>query len=109
VIYHCVRKIGFAKADKDTDGVSTLAKNPTKYRREMMTILNFLDSIAIGIQQELYVERVAFDHIEAIVRTHVADLIDSGIIERADCKRESWHRLLDLRDKWVRDTPAFRG
>ena len=103
VLYHCIRRIGLAEAD------GSLEKDPMRYRREMMTVLNFLDSIAIGIDQDLYVERVAFDHIEAIVRTHVFDLIDSGIVDRATCRRDSWHRLIDRRDKWVRAAPTFRG
>ncbi|HEY0464322.1 MAG TPA: hypothetical protein VGC79_08945, partial [Polyangiaceae bacterium] len=47
------------------------AKDLKKHRPDIVTVLNYLDSIAVGIEQELYIEELARDHIESIVKTHV--------------------------------------
>jgi hypothetical protein len=102
LMYHCLKKIRGAKDS------GSLEKDAKKYRREIITILNFLDAIAIGIQQDLYIEELAYDHLEGIIKTHVSDLIDSGITDAAGCPRVQWQRLMDLRDKWARAKPHFK-
>jgi len=47
----------------------------------MNVVLNFLDAIAIGIEQGLYIEGLAWDHLDTIVKRHVKRLIDSGFVE----------------------------
>jgi hypothetical protein len=69
---------------------------------------NFLDAIAIGIEQGLYIENLAWDHLDAIVKRHVKRFIDSGIIEKAGLEREDFLRLIDSRDRWLRARPKFR-
>ena len=103
LIYHCLKRV---RAAKDN---GSLKSEPTKLRREIITILNFLDAIAIGIEQNLYIEDLAYDHLEGIVKTHVSDLIDSGVTDAAGCPKSQWQRLIDLRDRWSRVKPHFRG
>jgi len=86
-----------------------LDREPKKFRPQLNTVLNFLDSIAIGIEQGLYIETLAWDHLELIVRRHVKRYIDSGIVERAGLEREDYLRLIDLRDRWSRARPRFRA
>jgi hypothetical protein len=102
LIYHCLKRIRGAKDS------GTLENDAKKYRREIITILNFLDAVAIGIQQNLYIEELAYDHLEGIIKIHVSDLIDSGITDAAGCPRVQWQRLIDLRDKWTRAKPRFK-
>jgi hypothetical protein len=85
-----------------------LEREPRKFRPQRNTVLNFLDAIAIGIEQGLYIETLAWDHLEVIVRRHVKRYIDSGIVEKAGLEREDFVRLIDLRDRWVRVGPRFR-
>jgi hypothetical protein len=73
----------------------------------MNVILNSLDAIAIGIDQGLYIENLAWDHLDAIVKRHVKSFVDSGLIEKAGMEREDYLRLLDLRDRWLRARPRF--
>ena len=94
LIFDCVKTIRKALENK------TLRRKAKAHRREIITVLNFLDAIAIGIEQKLYVESLARGHLEAIVKRHVSELIDSGITEAADCPRENWSRLIKLRDEW---------
>jgi len=85
-----------------------LEREPRKFRPQLNVVLNFLDAIAIGIEQGLYIENLAWDHLDAIVKRHVKRFIDSGIIENAGLEREDFLRLIDLRDRWLRARPKFR-
>lgn len=69
-------------------------------RLEITNILNFLDAIAIGIDQKLYVEDLAYNHLHAIVAKHIRELIDSGVAEKAGCSKENYATLLTLNGRW---------
>jgi len=85
-----------------------LEREPKKFRQQLNVVLNFLDAIAIGIEQGLYIEDLAWDHLDAIIKRLVKRFIDSGIIERAGLEREDHQRLIDMRDRWSRSRPRFR-
>jgi hypothetical protein len=101
-IYDALQKLWAALESGELD------REPRKFRPQLNVVLNFLDAIAIGIDQGLYIEDLAWDHLDAIVRRHVKIFIDSGIIEKADFERVDYIRLIDLRDKWLRARPKFR-
>ena len=101
-IYDALQKLWAAIESGD------LESEPRKFRRQMNVVLNFLDAIAIGIEQGLYIENLAWDHLDAIVKRHVKRYIDSGLIEKAGMEREDYLRLIDLRDRWQRAKPKFR-
>jgi hypothetical protein len=84
-----------------------LNKNPRKYRTQLVILLNYLDGIAIGIDQGLYIEDLAWDHMNGIVARHVRVYLDSGIAQRADIMREDYTCLIRLRDKWLHARPRF--
>jgi hypothetical protein len=86
----------------------SLESDTRKFRPQMNLVLNHLDSIAIGIAQGLYIEAMAWDHLNAIVQYHVKALIDSGYIERADIDRSAYLHLIDMRESWQRAKPRFR-
>ena len=46
--------------------------------RDAVVILNYLDGIAIGVGQGLYIEELAHDHLNNIVEYHVAKLLKSS-------------------------------
>jgi len=91
-----------------------LKATPRKFRPQINVILNFLDAIAIGIEQELYIENLAWDHLDAIVKRVVRRYIDpspdapGGLLEHVDLNREDFLRLIELRDRWSRAHPKFR-
>lgn len=101
-IYDALQKLWAARESGE------LKSTPRKFRPQMNVVLNFLDAIAIGIKQELYIEELAWDHLDAIVKDNVKRYIDSGLIEDADMNREDYIRLVDLRDRWLRAGPRFR-
>jgi hypothetical protein len=96
VIFSCAQQIWQARDDGE------LQENPEKYCMEMITLLNFLDAIAIGIEQDLYIEDLARKHLKSIVQRQTEQLIDSGILEKAGIRKDAFQSLLRLRDRWLR-------
>lgn len=101
IIFESLKLLWQARCD------GSLQTDPKPYRTQMTMLLNYLDGIAIGIEQGLYIEDLAWDHMDAIVKNHVRNYIDSGIIERADMEKANYRRLLALRDRWSEAKPRF--
>src|SRR6266446_5991993 len=64
VMYECQRRVEAARQEK------RLHADAEMLRVEILTVLNFLDAIAIGIHQGLYIETLAYDHLSGIVARH---------------------------------------
>jgi hypothetical protein len=62
-IYDALQKLWAASESGE------LEREPRKFRPQLNVVLNFLDAIAIGIEQGLYIENLAWDHLES-VRKH---------------------------------------
>jgi hypothetical protein len=101
VIARAVRVLWKARLRDD------LEKNAKRYRPHFVVLLNYLDGIAIGVEQGIYIEDLAWDHMEAIVAVNVRSYIDSGIIERAGMFKENYGSLLKMRDRWAEARPRF--
>jgi hypothetical protein len=86
-----------------------LTNNPRKYRPQIKLVLNHLDSIAIGVDQRVYIEGLARAHLNAIVQTHVREFIDSGLLNKIDMTREDYIHLVDMRDRWLRGEKSRRS
>jgi hypothetical protein len=84
-----------------------LESETANYRPQINLILNHLDAIAIGVAQGLYIESLAYDHLNAIVQWHVRKLMDSGLCEKVDMTRADYVHLVDMRERWLRAKPRF--
>lgn len=65
--------------------------------RDITSLLNYLDGIAIGIQQDLYIENIVKDHLGIVFDHAVKSFLDSGIIEK-----EGFDCLLAVHARWFR-------
>lgn len=65
VLTQCLRNV------KQGEDEQKIHINSLAYSLDIITILNYLEGIAIGISQGLYDEKVAKDHLEPIIRYHV--------------------------------------
>lgn len=102
VLHLCVTRVAAARDSGE------LEANPRRYRSYIVGILNYLESIEIGIAQGLYDEEIAFDQLEAVVRGHVSRYIDGGIIQRAGSDPQNFRRVMAMRDRWSDARPRFR-
>jgi hypothetical protein len=62
---------------------------------------NYLDGIAIGIEQDLYSEALAKDHLRQIVKAHVEGIFPQNGDDLAE--RNNYQRIINLNNKWTRD------
>jgi hypothetical protein len=83
--------------------------NEPSYRVDIVSLLNHLDSIAIGIYQGLYVEGLARDHIQAIVQLHLNEYLRNGVPKRIGIDPHDYRHLLALEARWTAiSRPHFR-
>ena len=78
---------------------------PDKYRMDIFSIFNYLESIAIGVNRGLYDEAIVRDHMEFIIRDNVEDFVDSGIAQQAgidigEKDEELFNTLMALQRRW---------
>jgi hypothetical protein len=78
------------------------------YRPDIATLLNYLDSLAVGIMQELYIEEIVRDHNGPIVRAHVEQYLTDGNPRIFGLNPDNYRPLRDLYEKWSRQQPYYR-
>lgn len=64
-------------------------------KRDMVVLLNYLDGLAIGIEQELYVEDLIHGHLGLIVTKCVERFLLSGLVNS-----DGYESLLELNSRW---------
>ncbi len=57
--------------------------------------------------KHLYIEDLAWDHMEGIVGYHVNRYIDSGLILKIGLTRQNFRSLISMRDRWSQARPRF--
>jgi hypothetical protein len=50
--------------------------------RDIRCLLNYLDHIAVGVRQDLYIKEIVKDHLGEIIKGHVENLLLSNIEDR---------------------------
>lgn len=78
----------------------TLERDAYSLRLEILTVLNFLDAIAIGVSQGMYVKELVKEHMSGIMARHVRELINSPVGAASGCNAEYYPRLLALNAEW---------
>ncbi len=78
--------------------------------RDVIVILNYLDGIAIGVGQGLYIEELARDHLKNIVQYHVSHLLDPSLkLKFKDIDQNNYSFLIDMNTKWARSQTYFNA
>lgn len=73
------------------------------------TILNYLDSIAVGVEQGLYIESLARDHLKAIVIKHTDDYLrDESVARKIGLNPANFTTLTAMASRWKADPLTFR-
>ena len=99
VLSQSLRRLALARSEE-----GDLACNPGKYRFDVITILNFLDSLAIGIDRKLYDEKIARDHYNQIIKYHYEQYLGPSCkYSIADVRIQDFGCLKRLYDRWCQD------
>lgn len=78
---------------------------PRKYRFDVITLMNYFDSIAIGIEQGLYLRELAQDHLEHILLKHVGEYLTEDMAKKLDIDLNDYRHVLKLKTRWT-DKPT---
>ena len=96
VITQCLRNL------KDGEDSGKIASSPLTYSLDLITILNYFEGIAIGIDQGLYDKKVAKDHLEPIIAYYVDKYISAEAQQRFNIDGHSdYKRLIALNHEWL--------
>jgi hypothetical protein len=98
----CLRRLSEARRTGE------LQKEPEAYRPDIATLLNYLDSLAVGIEQGLYIEELARDHVEPIVKRHVKQYFGRDAIQIDWLEAANYERLVKLENRWSTRPPRFQ-
>jgi hypothetical protein len=93
-----------AKADRD----GLLETNPGEFRTDIASVLNYLDSLAVGIVQGLYIEEIIRDHNESIIKRHVSQYLALGRSRIFGIDEANYQKLTALCERWSRGQTYFR-
>lgn len=94
-----------------------LAANPQKYRLDLYSILNYLESIAIGVRRGLYHHEVVKDYMRPIIVGCHEEYILSGLVLRAlpatpvagaGDPSDDFDKMIELVAKWSRPPPWYK-
>ena len=85
-------------------------QEPDKIRRDVINFMNYLDSIAIGIRQNIYIDKIARDHFETIIERAVNHFIYTEPRGRF-CDEDQYPCLIWLYEKWFpeREKPHYEA
>jgi hypothetical protein len=104
ILDQACRRIAAARDSGD------LQKNPQKYRLDMYSTLNYLETLAIGVERGLYDAKMVKGFLEPIMATHVDEYLTSGLVARAaeaasvptGSNSQYYEELRGLLAKWSR-------
>jgi hypothetical protein len=97
VIAQCARSLRAARASGDYE------KSPNTYTHDIVIMLNYLDNLAIGIEEGLYEENLAGDHMRSILNFYTKQYLNKDTFRiHKELKIEDYSSLNRLRERWAR-------
>lgn len=94
VLDRCLRRLRIARQN------GKLLESPSTYRTDYATVLNYLESLAIGIAEGLYIEEIVHDHNSALVKQHVEQYLVGDLPAVYGLEPHDYDWLIPLYNKW---------
>lgn len=101
VVEGCVRRLRTAMDSDELKG------KERSFRQDAIVLLNYLDTLAIGVQQGLYDENLAFDHTNAIVQKWYDLLLNYETAKTFGIDLKDYNRLCGMAQRWANVEPRF--
>jgi hypothetical protein len=101
VLERCVKTLRDAQTRKE------FGANPKVYFHEVVMVLNWLDTIAIGIKQGLFEEKLARDHTESIVKHYKNTYLTPNVLSALEIDSSDFQQLAAMADDWCRKKSHF--
>lgn len=78
----------------------TFDNNPMAFRPKVTNVLNYFESIAIGINQGLYDKQLVCDHLKEILAAYCKEYLNQKTMSALNYKPEDFFHLIHLNDEW---------
>jgi hypothetical protein len=101
VVEGCLRRLRVALED------NKFAGSDRNFKQDIIVLLNYLDTIAIGVQQKLYDENLAYDHTNAIVQKWYNDFLNCGTAKAVGVDSRDYDHLYKWAARWANVEPRF--
>ena len=85
-----------------------LAENPLAHARNIRSILNYLDAVAIGVRQDAYIKEIVIAHLATVIVDIVHNGIEGGWAD-FQIRAEDYSDLIWLRDEIRLARPELSG
>ena len=107
--YHLDLVIGISlKRLRNAHQAGRFTGNEPSYKVDVVRVLNYLDAMAIAIFQGLYIEDLARDHMQSIVKKHVNDYLRNGVPTKVGIDVDDFRALNALEARWAAASPIHR-
>jgi hypothetical protein len=93
ILFECARKIRDASKGKDYS-----ITNIQPVMQEVRAVLNYLDSLAVGVAQKIYSEAIIRDNLEFVIVSAVDNFCTDSYKE--ELKLEGFEHLIAMRNRW---------
>jgi hypothetical protein len=90
----CLRRLSAAREN------GTPMSNTSQNRLDITSVLNYLDGIAVGISQGLYIEAIVRDHLGPIMDVHYNQYLTAGTPQLFGLDVQHFQHLNALCHKW---------
>lgn len=94
VIERCVHELREARRSRSFDD------EPQKYEHSLIMVLNYLDTMAIGIHQGIYDESLAREHTESIIKHYAGAYLTEEVARAVGFRLNDYHWLCKLAKTW---------
>jgi hypothetical protein len=94
---------------RDTKNLGKFDNNEKALRLEIITVINYLEGLAVGIFQGLYIEDLVRDYLETVIIGHVDEYLKDGMPKKIDFDVKDFPYVLALYARWTEiSRPRFR-
>lgn len=82
-------------------------KDPEPYKHDVLTLLNYFESIAIGVKRNLYDIKIVRDHFAEIFQDHFNEYLGPNAVTAGWFTRNEFDRYQELCRNWAQGTASL--
>jgi hypothetical protein len=70
------------------------------YRTDIVAVMNYFESIAIGLHQEIFIPEMVRDYMEPIFRSHIEEIEKEKLFEKIGADPKDFEHICALNNSW---------
>lgn len=80
-----------------------------QYRSDIVAVMNYFESIAIGLHQDIFIAEMVRDYMEPIFRSHIEEIEKEKLFEKIGSNPNDFEHICALNSSWKpKPTMHFR-